>query len=160
MDKDHCQRITSSVAGAVLAIVVVAVMPTAFVYAQTTTTPEEEESTATTTATIAPSIELVTPSAAAQQIINNSKAECEAAHFFQPRCVELVYESPATVVVKGLVLLFGGSPESESQAFYSNSFLWKTVDAFKAQGYRITDIEVTVLGRTSTNSEFNVIMSK
>jgi hypothetical protein len=75
--------------------------------------------------------------------------------------VELVYESPATVVVKGLALIFGGHPEGETQAFYSNPFLWgAAVDAFKAQGYRITDVEVTVLGSRSTNTEFNVIMSK
>jgi hypothetical protein len=115
--------------------------------------PEEESTTSATT-------QLTTPSATAQQIINNSKAECEAAQFFQPRCVNLIYESPTTVVLRGLVILLGGSPESESQVFYSNPFLWKAVDALKAQGYRIIDIEITVLGNKSTNSEFNVIMSK
>jgi hypothetical protein len=133
--------------------IVVSVMPTAFVYAQTTTTTEEELTGSAIT-------QLITPSAAAQQIMNDTKAECEQAQFFQQRCVNLVYESPTTVVLKGLVVIFGGSPESESQAFYSNPFLWKAVDAFKAQGYRITDIEVTVLGNKNTNSEFNVIMSK
>jgi hypothetical protein len=151
MDKNQWQRITSSMV--VTVIVVIAVMPTAFVYAQTVTTTEEE----LTGRAIS---QLITPSTIAQQIINNTKAECEAAQFFQPRCVNLVYESPTTVVLKGLVIIFGGSPESESQAFYSNPFLWNAVDAFKAQGYRITDIEVTVLGETGANSEFNVIMSK
>ncbi len=135
----------------------VVVLPTAFAYAQTTTMPQEEEST-TTTEFSTPPTQLISPSA--QQIINNAKTECEAARFFQPRCVELIYESPTTIVVRGLVLILGGSPEPESQALYSNSFLWKAVDAFKAQGYRITDVEVTVLGNRSTNSEFNVIMSK
>ena len=125
------------------------------VYAQTTTMPEEES---TTTVFSAPPTQLVSPSA--QQIINNAKAECEAAHFFQPRCVEVAYESPTTVVVRGLVVIFGGHPEGETQAFYSNPFLWKAVDAFKAQGYNITDVEITVLGSRSTNTEFNVIMSK
>jgi hypothetical protein len=154
MDKDYWQRITSSMVVTVIAIV--SVMPTAFVYAQTTTTttPEEESTTAS-----APT-ELITPSATAQQIMNNAKAECEAAQFFQPRCVDLVYESPTTVVLTGLVIIFGGSPENESQAFHPNPFLWNAVDAFKAQGYIITDIEITVLGNKSTNSEFNVIMSK
>ena len=151
MDKDQWQRITSSMV-TVIAIVV-SVMPTAFVYAQTTTTPEEETTTSAPT-------QLITPSAAAQQIINNTKAECEQAQFFQPRCVQLVYESPTTVVLTGLVIIFGGSAESESQAFHPNSFLWNAVDAFKAQGYSITDVEITVLGNRSTNSEFNVIMSK
>src|SRR5919106_2037116 len=149
MDKDRWQRITSSMV-TVIAVLVVLVIPTAFIYAQTTTTTTEEETT-----TSAPT-QLITPSAAAQQIINNAKAECEQAQFFQPRCVELVYESPTTVVLKGLVIMFGGSTESESQAFYSNPFLWNAVDAFKAQGYSITDVEVTVLGDKSTNSEFNV----
>ena len=149
MDKDQWQRITSSMV-TVIAIVV-SVMPTAFVYAQTTTTTPEEETTTTSAPT-----QLITPSAAAQQIINNAKAECEQAQFFQSRCVDLVYESPATVVVKGLVFLF----ESESQAFHPNTFLWNAVDAFKAQGYIITDIEITLLGNRTTNSEFNVIMSK
>ena len=153
MDKDQWQRITSSMV-TVIAIVV-SVMPTAFVYAQTTTTTPEEETT-----TSAPPTQLITPSAAAQQIINNTKAECEQAQFFQPRCVNLVYESPTTVWLTGLVIIFGGSAESESQAFHPNTFLWNAVDAFKAQGYRITDIEITVLGNRSTNSEFNVIMSK
>jgi hypothetical protein len=157
--EDHCQRITSSMAVVVVVVtviaivVVVSVMPTAFVYAQTTTMTEEELTGNATT-------QLITPSATAQQIINTTKAECEAANFFQPRCVNLVYESPTTVVVKGLVVIFGGSPETESRAFHPNPFLWKTVDAFKAQGYIITDIEVTVLGNESTNSEFIVIMSK
>ena len=150
MDKDQWQRITSYI---VTVIVVIAVMPTAFVYAQTTTTPEEET-------TISAPTQLITPSAAAQQIINNTKAECEQAQFFQPRCVQLVYESPTTVVLTGLVIIFGGSAETESQTFHPNSFLWNAVDAFKAQGYSITDVEVTVLGTRSTNSEFNVIMSK
>jgi hypothetical protein len=151
MDKDQWQRITSYI---VTVIVVIAVMPTAFVYAQTTTTTTEEELTGSATS------QLITPSATAQQIMNNTKAECEAAQFFQPRCVNLVYESPTTVVLKGLVIIFGGSAKSESQAFYSNPFLWNAVDAFKAQGYSITDVEVTVLGDKSTNSEFNVNMSK
>jgi hypothetical protein len=127
---------------------------TSTVYAQTTTMPEEES---TTSPPLSP---LITPSPSAQQIINNTKAECKAAGFPQLKCVELLYESPATVVVKGLVFMFDGSPEPESRTFYSNPFLWKAVDAFKAQGYRITDVEVTVLGDRSTNAEFNVIMSK
>ena len=128
---------------------------TSTVYAQTTTMPEEES---TTTVFSAPPTQLISPSA--QQIINNAKAECEAAYFFQPRCVELAYESPTTVVVRGLVILFGGHPEGETQSFYSNPFLWKAVDAFKAQGYTNIDVEITVLGSRSTNSEFNVILSK
>ncbi len=135
----------------VLTAVLLSVLVTE-VYAQTM--PQEEEST--TTVFSLPPTQLISPSA--QQIINISKAECEAAHFPQPRCVELAYESPTTVVVRGLVIIFGGHPEGESQAFYSNPFLWKAVDAFKVQGYEITDVEITVLGR-STNSEFNVIMS-
>jgi hypothetical protein len=124
------------------------------VYAQTT--PQGEESTTTVFST--PPTQLINPSA--QQIISNAKAECEAAHFFQPRCVELAYESSTTVVVRGLVLIFGGHPDAETQAFYSNPFLWNAVDAFKVQGYTITDVEITVLGSKSTHSEFNVIMSK
>src|SRR5919106_719052 len=153
MDKDRWQRITSSMV-TVIAVLVVLVIPTAFIYAQTTTTTTEEETT-----TSAPT-QLITPSAAAQQIINNTKAECEQAQFFQPRCVNLVYESPTTVWLTGLVIIFGGSAESESQAFHPNTFLWNAVDAFKAQGYIITDIEITLLGNRTTNSEFNVIMSK
>jgi|SRR5918992_1845593 hypothetical protein len=145
--------------GLLMAVLLSAII-TEVAYGQTT--PQEEELTTTTTNTTVFSAprELITPSPSAQQIINASKAECEAAGFSQLRCVELVYESPATVVVKGLVLMLGGSPESENQAFYSNPFLWKAVDAFKAQGYRITDVEVTVLFDRSSNAEFNVIMSK
>jgi hypothetical protein len=127
------------------------------VYAQTTPEEEAEESSSTMVFGPPPT-QLISPSS--QQIINNAKAECEAAHFFQPRCVELAYESPTTIVLRGLVILFGGHPEGETQSFYSNPFLWKAVDAFKAQGYVITDVEITVLGSRSTNSEFNVIMSK
>ena len=127
------------------------------VYAQTTPQEEAEEST-TPMVFGTPPTQLISPSS--QEIINNAKAECEAAHFFQPRCVELAYESPTTVVVRGLVILFGGHPEGETQSFYSNPFLWKAVDAFKAQGYTNIDVEITVLGSRSTNSEFNVILSK
>jgi hypothetical protein len=140
-------------------VVLLSVLVTAEeVYAQTTTPPEgAEESTTSTTVFGTPPTQSISPSA--QQIINNAKAECEAAYFFQPRCVELAYESPTTVVLRGLVIMFGGHPEGETQFFYSNPFLWKAVDAFKAQGYEITDVEVSVLGK-SANSEFNVIMSK
>lgn len=142
----------------------IAVLPATFVYAQTTTTPEEE-STITApnnvtgnTTTPAP-IQLVTPSAAAQQIINNTKAECEQAQFFQRRCVVLVYESPTTVVLSGLVKIFGGSPES--RGLYPNPFLWNAVDGFKAQGYSIIAIGMNVVGgNKSSDNEFHVIMSK
>jgi hypothetical protein len=151
--------LTEIIMGLLLMAVLLSAIITEVAYGQTT--PQEEESTTmtNTTAFSAPR-QLITPSPSAQQIINNTKAECEEAQFFQPKCVELVYESPATVVVKGLVLIFGGSPERESRAFYSNPFLWKAVDAFKAQGYRITDVEETVLGNRSANAEYNVIMSK
>jgi hypothetical protein len=158
MDNDNWQKITSSMV--VTVIVIVTVLPTTFVYAQTTTTtPEEEEESTTTTTTSAP-IQLVTPSAAAQQIINNTKAECEQAQFLQRRCVILVYESPTTVVLNGLVSIFGGSPEPESRGFYPNPFIWNAVDGFKAQGYTITAIEMSAGGNRSSDKEFNVIMSK
>ncbi len=165
MDNDHWQKITSSI---VTVIVIVAVLPTTFVYAQTVTTittPEEENSTATTTpeeenstATTSAPIQSVTPSAAAQQIINNTKAECEQAQFLQVRCVILVYESPTTVVLSGLIAIFGGNPENRD--LHPNPFLWNAVDDFKAQGYTITDIEVNVVGNRSNDDEFHVIMSK
>jgi hypothetical protein len=161
------KKITSLI---VTVIVIIAVLPTTFVYAQTTTsnttaanttgnattttTPEEENSTATTSAPI----QSVTPSAAAQQIINNTKAECEQAQFLQARCVILVYESPTTVVLNGLISIFGGNPESRD--LHPNPFLWNAVDDFKAQGYTITDIEVNVVGNRSNDDEFHVIMSK
>jgi hypothetical protein len=147
------KKITSSM---VTVIAIVAILPTTFVYAQTTTpTTPEEESTTTTTA--AP-IQLVTPSAAAQQIINNTKAECVQAQFRQARCVILVYESPTTVVLNGLIKIFGGS--AESPRLYPNPFLWNAVDGFKAQGYTITAIEMNVVGNRSSDNEFHVIMSK
>ena len=154
MDNDHWQKITSSMA---IVIAIVAVLPTTIIYAQTTTTtttPEEEESTTTTSVP-----QLITPpSAAAQQTINNTKAECEQAQFFQERCVILVYESPTTVVLNGLISIFGGSPESRT--FHPNPFLWNAVDGFKAQGYTITSIERNEVGNKSSDNEFHVIMSK
>jgi hypothetical protein len=149
------KKITSSM---VTVIVIVAVLQATFVYAQptTTTTPAEEEP-ATTTTTTAP-IQLVTPSAAAQQIINSTKAECVQAQFLQTRCVILVYESPTTVVLNGLMKIFGGS--AETPRLYPNTFLWKAVDGFKAQGYTITAVEMNVVTNRSSDNEFNVIMSK
>jgi hypothetical protein len=139
----------------VIVIVIVAVLPTTFVYAQTTTTTTTPEENSTTSAPI----QSVTPSAAAaQQIINNTKAECEQAQFHQVRCVVLVYESPTTVVLSGLISIFGGS--AESRGFQPNPFLWNAVDDFKAQGYTITDIEMNVVGNRSSDDEYHVIMSK
>ncbi|MGH9927230.1 MAG: hypothetical protein ACRD5B_17835, partial [Nitrososphaeraceae archaeon] len=140
-------------------IAIVAVLPTSFVYAQTTTTatPEGEEPTTTTTTTSAPT-QLVTPSAAAQQIINNTQAECKQAEFLQPRCVNLVYESPTTVVLSGLIKIFGGTVESPRN--YQNPFLWNAVDDFKAQGYTITAIEMNVVSNRTSDNEYHVIMSK
>jgi hypothetical protein len=161
MDNDHWQKITSSI---VTIIVIVAVLPTTFVYAQTTTTSNTTaanttaaNTTGNATTTTAP-IQLVTPSAAAQEIINNTKAECQQAQFRQARCVILVYESPTTVVLNGLVKIFGGS--AEIRRHYPNPFLWNAVDDFKAQGYTITHIEMNVVGNRSSDNEFHVIMSK
>jgi hypothetical protein len=155
-----------------LLLLVVAVLPATFVYAQTntttTTTPEEETTTtanttanATTsnaTTTTAPIQQLVTPSTAAQQIINNTQAECVQAQFFPRQCVILVYESPTTVVLNGEVLIFGGT--GESMGNYPNSFLWRAVDGFKAQGYIITTIGMSGAGTRVSPNEFHVIMSK
>ena len=144
----------------VTVIAIVAVLPTTFVYAQTTTTSNTTTAANTTgnaTTTSAP-IQSVTPSAAAQQIINNTKAECEQAQFRQARCVILVYESPTTVVLNGVVKIFGGSPES--RGLYPNPFLWKAVDDFKAQGYTITSIGMSAAGNKSSHNDFHVIMSK
>ena len=152
------KKITSSI---VTVIVIVAVLPTTFVYAQTTTTSNTTTAANTTgnatTTTTAP-IQLVTPSAAAQEIINNTKAECQQAQFRQARCVILVYESPTTVVLNGLVKIFGGS--AGTPRHYPNPFLWNAVDDFKAQGYTITHIEMNVVSNRSSDNEFHVIMSK
>jgi hypothetical protein len=162
MDNDHRQKITSAI---VTVIVIVAVLPTTFVYAQTTTsnTTAANTTAANTTANateISAPIQLVTPSAAAQEIINNTQAECEQAQFRPTGCVILVYESPTTVVLNGRVLIFGGSPETESRAYYPNPFLWNAVDGFKAQGYTITSIEISGAGNRSSLNDFHVIMSK
>ena len=66
----------------------------------------------------------------------------------------LVYESPTTVVLKGLIAIYGGNPES--RALYPNPFLWNAVDDFKAQGYTITDIEMNVVSNKSSDNEFHV----
>jgi hypothetical protein len=157
MDNDRLQKITSSM---VIVIAIVAVLPTTFVYAQTTTSnTTAANTTGNATSTSAP-IQLVTPSAAAQQIINNTQAECEQEQFRPRGCVILVYESPTTVVLNGRVLIFGGNPETESRGFYPNPFLWNAVDDFKAQGYTITGIEMNVVGNRSSDNEFHVVMSK
>jgi hypothetical protein len=138
----------------VAVITIITTLPTTFVYAQTTTSnATAANTTGNATATSAP-IQLV----AAQQIINNAQAECEQAQFLQPRCVILVYESPTTVVLSGLIKIFGGS--AESQRNYQNPFLWRAVDGFKAQGYTITTIEMTVVSNKSSDNDFHVIMSK
>ena len=153
------QKITSLI---VIVIVIVAVLPTTFVYAQTTTsnTTAANTTAANTTgnATTSAPIQLVTPSAAAQEIINNTKAECQQVQFRQARCVILVYESPTTVVLNGLVKIFGGS--AGTPRHYPNPFLWNAVDDFKAQGYTIIDIEMNVVSNRSSHNEFLVIMSK
>jgi hypothetical protein len=74
------------------------------------------------------------------------------------RCVVLVYESPTTVVLNGLVKIFGGS--AGTPRLYPNPFLWNAVDDFKAQGYTISTIEMNVVSNKSNDNEFNVIMSK
>jgi hypothetical protein len=157
MDNDRLQKITSSM---VTVITIIAILPTTFVYAQTTTSnTTAANNTGNATATSTP-IQLVTPSAAAQQIINSTQAECAQAQFRPTGCVILVYESPTTVVLNGRVLIFGGNPETESRGSYPNLFLWNAVDDFKAQGYTITDIEMNVGGNRSSDNVFHVVMSK
>ena len=138
-----------------LLVLVAAVLRATFVCAQTTA---PNNTTGNAIATPAPIQQLVTPSAAAQQIINNTQTECVRAQFFPRQCVMLVYESPTTVVLNGEVLIFGGSAESIGN--YPNSFLWKAVDAFKAQGYTISAIEMSGAGNKGSPNEFHVIMSK
>lgn len=123
-----------------------------------TATPSNITSPTTTTTTTSTPIQLVTPSAAAQQIINNTQAECVQAQFLPRECVNLDYESPTTVVLNGRVSILGGSAESARQ--YPNSFLWNAVDDFKAQGYTITDMEMGRAGNATSPNIFRVIMSK
>jgi hypothetical protein len=136
-----------------LLVVAVAVLPATFVYAQTTTA-----NNTTGNATTSAPIQLVTPSSAAQQIINNTQTECKQAQFPPRKCVILVYESPTTVVLNGDVSIFGRS--AGSTGYYPNPFLWKAVDGFKAQGYTITSIGMIAAGNKSSLNEFHVIMSK
>jgi hypothetical protein len=154
MDHDYSQKITSLTA---IVIAMVAILLTSsIVYAQTTVPPAQSN---TTTATVPTTpIQLITPSAAAQQIINNTRAQCEQAHFLQKKCVTLIYESPTTVVLRGLVSIYGGSPESKG--LYPNPFFWSAVDGFKAQGYTIAYVEMIMGGNRSDDEEFNVVMSK
>jgi hypothetical protein len=160
---NHHSQKTRISATSIAIIAMVAVLPTtSFVYAQpttttNTTTPQESNNTTTATVPTAP-IQLITPSATAQQIINNTRTECQQAHFLQPRCVTLIYESPTTVVLRGLVSIYGGSPESRGP--YPNPFLWNAVDGFKAQGYTLTYIEMIMGSNRSGDEEFNVVMSK
>jgi hypothetical protein len=149
------KKITSLI---VTVIVIVAVLPTTFVYAQTTTSNTTAANTTGNATTTTAPIQLVTPSAAAQEIISNTKAECQQAQFRQAKCVVLVYESPTTVVLNGLVKIFGGS--AGTPRLYPNPFLWNAVDDFKAQGYTISTIEMNVVSNKSNDNEFDVIMSK
>jgi hypothetical protein len=157
MDNDCLQKITSSM---VIVVAIVAVLPTTFVYAQTTTSNATAANTTGNATTTTAPIQLVTPSAAAQEIINNTQVECQQAQFRPSVCVVLIYESPTTIVLNGRVSIFGGNPETESRGFYPNPFLWNAVDDFKAQGYTITDIEMNVGGNRSSDNEFHVVMSK
>lgn len=138
-----------------LLLVAAVVLPANFVYAQTTTA---NNATGNATTTTSAPIQLVTPSAAAQQIINNTKAECAQAQFRPGGCVNLVYESPTTVVMNGNALIFGGS--AEKKTLNLNPFLWKAVDGFKAQGYTITTIVMREIDNDSSHDVFSVIMSK
>jgi hypothetical protein len=149
------KKITSLI---VTVIVIVAVLPTTSVYAQTTTSNTTAANTTGNATTTTAPIQLVTPSAAAQEIISNTKAECQQAQFRQAKCVVLVYESPTTVVLNGLVKIFGGS--AGTPRLYPNPFLWNAVDDFKAQGYTISTIEMNVVSNKSNDNEFDVIMSK
>jgi hypothetical protein len=133
--------------------------PTALVYAQTTTTTAANNTIGNaTTTTSGPIQRLVTPSEVAQQIMNNTRAECAQAQFRPGACVSLVYESPTTVVMNGNAIIFGGS--AEKKALYPNPFLWKAVDGFKAQGYTITTILMSGAGNDSNRDVFRVILSK
>lgn len=133
----------------------------------------------TTTSTTQPSPpQLVTPSAAAQQILSSILADCTQAGFFDYQCATLVYESPTTVVLNGETLILGGDPrlfenfenpqtsppsfdpESSPIGNYPNPFLWRAVDGFKAQGYTIDSVTVGGVGSQGNPNEFFVIMSK
>jgi hypothetical protein len=118
-----------------------------------------------------PPPQLVVPSPAAQQIMNSTLEECVEAGFFGFQCATLVYESPTTVVLNGETLILGGDPslfqgsesfdpESSPVGNYPNPFLWKVVDAFKAQGYAIDSITIGGVGSRGNPNEFFVVMSK
>ena len=121
--------------------------------------------------------QLVTPSPAAQQIMNSTLIDCLQAGFFDYQCATLVHESPTTVVLNGEALILGGDPrlfesfenpetsssfdpESSPIGNYPNPFLWRVVDGFKAQGYTIDSVAVGGVGSQGNPNEFFVIMSK
>ena len=88
---------------------------------------------------------------------------------WQKKKLDLVYESPRTVVLNGETLIFGGGgqpldpenlPDLETLGNYPNSFLWMAVDGFKAQGYQIDCIMVGGQGSRGNPHEFVVVMSK
>lgn len=158
----------------VLVVVIAAAAMSILIMASLTDT-QAQPGTTSTTQPSPP--QLVTPSAAAQQILSSILADCTQAGFFDYQCATLVYESPTTVVLNGETLILGGDPrlfesfespqtsppfdpESSPIGNYPNPFLWRAVDGFKAQGYTIDSVTVGGVGSQGNPNEFFVIMSK
>jgi hypothetical protein len=112
-----------------------------------------------------------TTTTAAQQVINDAKAECasgvsasysgedvpsEVISVIAESCLSLVYESQQTVVFTADLLV------STSPGLYAdNPSIWKAVDGFKAQGYSdISSILVAGQGSQGNPHKVYVVMSK
>lgn len=107
-------------------------------------------------------LELVRPSAASIQIIEEVRSECESSNFkfIGSQCVTLVYESPNTVVLDAGLLLISTDFSGPLSGNWDNPFIWKAVDRFKALGYLVTSVELGGQGNQGNPHNWHIVMSK
>jgi hypothetical protein len=71
-------------------------------------------------------------------------------------CVEVEYESPNTIVLRGDYLIFN----STLTDYNANQFIWKAVDDLKTKGFVINSVTMGGVGSQGNPNLYHVIMSK
>ena len=97
---------------------------------------------------------------ASQQIVNTTRQQFEGDGFVGISCISLIYESPNTLVFDGELLLIEIGSILQGGKYWPNPYVWRAVDAFKAQGYTLVSTELEGQGSRGNPHSWNIVMSK
>lgn len=135
------------------------------VYAQTITPPPVDDLLSDATVATGNQTESlynsrIGPTQTSLQIVNNTRQQCQADGFVSVSCISLIYDSPTTVVFDGSLLLLEIGSIFEGGKYWPNPYIWRVVDAFKAEGYTLVSTELEGQGSRGNPHTIIVVMEK